>query len=144
MMHRFVAALLLVAGCAVGLKLPDFDHAFRWLPLIDHRSLLTHGLLVPLLLLYAVRKQLVREEGTPVRLMLIGLCLGTAVHLAFDLFASGWRGYSLVHVPFYGRLPQALSRLVLLSGVLGGLYLACRLLRSTGDLALALLSLIVL
>jgi hypothetical protein len=144
MMHRFVAALLLVVGCAVGLKLPDFDHSFRWLPLVDHRSLLTHGLLVPLLLLYAVRRQIGKEEGTPLRLMLIGLCLGVAVHLAFDLFARSWSGYSLVHVPFYGRLPGTLSRLVLLSGVLGGLYLACRLLRSTGDLALSLLSLAVL
>ena len=143
-MDRVAAALLLVFGCAVGLKLPDFDHSFRWLPLIDHRSLLTHSLLVPLLVLYAVRRQLGREDGTPARLMLMGMGLGLAVHLAFDLFAGRWSGYALLHVPFYGRLGGGASRFLLLAGVLGGLYLSCRLLRSTGDLAVALLSLTVL
>ena len=102
-MNYLAGLLLFVVGAFIGLRLPDFDLYFRWWPLIVHRSLLTHGFLVPLLLFVSLRGR----SGKPFadnrpRLFLLGFCIATAVHLCFDLFPSAWRGYARVHFPLLG------------------------------------------
>jgi hypothetical protein len=137
-MPYLLALVLFVVGGFIGLKFPDFDHHFHWLPLIGHRSLLTHGFLIPLLLFCSL------GTGKPdpkARLFVMGLCLGTAVHLAFDLFPWVWRGYSLIHVPFYGRLFPNLSILWVLASVLVCMYLAWTAVHRMHDFYVALIGL---
>lgn len=138
-MQYLAGVFLFVVGSFIGLRFADFDHAFHWLPLMAHRSLLTHSFLMPLLLFYAFRK-----NSDPIaRLFVMGICLAAAVHLCFDLFPRGWYGYALIHVPFYGRGSVQFSQVWMLSSILVCLYLPCRLLRNMGDFYLALTGLIV-
>lgn len=134
--------VLFLIGGGIGLRFADFDHSFRWLPLLDHRSLLTHGFLVPLLVCWGL-EVFKKEAGPAPRLFALGLCLASSVHLGFDLASpSRWHGYALVHAPFVGRLDAGTSQLWLGMGILGCLYLACRTLRGQKDLALAIIGMV--
>jgi hypothetical protein len=66
------------------------------------------------------------------------------VHLAFDLFPWAWQGYSLIHVPFYGRLGAQLSWVWVLGSVLGCLLMSSLLLRNIREFYLGLLGLVVM
>ncbi len=81
----FLTLISLVAGLALGEWFPDLDQRFHFL---THRSILTHGLIVPLLL-YSMGSGL---KATPLRLFVSGFSLGVAIHLGFDLFpeAIAW------------------------------------------------------
>jgi len=125
---RSLAAL--VAGAAIGLSLADMDRAFFFL---THRSIVTHGLLLPLLCFY-----LVQGRADWFRAGAAGLCLTMAVHLSFDLFPVGWFGYAVVHVPLWGRLDNTLSILWFLASMVTCSALALRLLDSPAALGLAL------
>lgn len=137
-MQYVLGVLLFVVGSFIGLRFADFDHSFRWLPLLDHRSLLTHSFLVPLLVFWVLRKQ----TDPASRLFVMGICIASAVHLGFDLFARSWYGYALIHLPFYGRASPLFSQTWILVSLVVCLYLACRLLRNVGELGLALAGLI--
>ena len=142
-MRKVAAVLLFVVGCFVGLRFADFDLPFRWYPLIEHRSLLTHGVLIPLLLFVSLRPHLLNKNADPrLRLFIMGFCLASAVHLCFDLFPRGMIGYSRVHIPLWGWSGWPFSALWLLGSALVCLYLAFRLLRGLGDLGLVLLGLV--
>lgn len=138
---------LFVVGCFIGLELPDFDQNFYWRPLIVHRSLLTHGPLVALLLLAALRPQLAyknatgRKPSSMPRLFLMGFCLASAVHLCFDMFPSGWYGYALIHPPLMQPMTGTESFVWLAVGALVCLYIACRLLRGKWDVVLSAVAL---
>ena len=82
-------------GAWVGLKLPDVDQRTD---LLLHRSIITHGPLVPLVLFLLLRNM----RRTWVRVLPMSVCLGFVVHLAFDLFPKAWYGYALISVPVYG------------------------------------------
>lgn len=81
--------LLIVAGAAVGLKLPDIDQA-PVLPL-RHRSAFTHGALLPLAALYAA--QVWPQYTGP----LYGLVCGMWLHLLADIRPRAWRGGALIN-----------------------------------------------
>ena len=69
--------------------------------LLLHRSIITHGPLVPLVLFL-----LLRNVGrTWFRVLPKSVCLGFVVHLAFVLFPRAWSGYALISMPVYGWLP---------------------------------------
>lgn len=142
-MNYLAGLLLFVVGAFMGLRLPDFDLYFHWWPLIEHRSLLTHGFLIPLLLFASLRGTGLKPfaDDRP-RLFLMGLCVAMAVHLCFDLFPVAWYGYARVHIPLIGWMGGILSFIWLLISVVVTLYLACKLLRRQSDLGLALLGLI--
>lgn len=65
-------------GCAAGVWFPDIDQRIG---LLEHRSILTHGPLLPIVL-FAVASE---SESIPLRWVAMGACIGVAVHLAFDL-----------------------------------------------------------
>lgn len=140
---QYIAGLFLfVVGAFIGLKLPDFDLVFRWWPLIEHRSLLTHGLLIPLLLFATLKTHVIGKQADPrLRLALLGFYLATAVHLCFDLFPSRWYGMAHIHIPLLGWVGEAPSVLWMGVGAFVSLYLACRLLRHVTDVGLGLLGL---
>ncbi|MGE0713982.1 MAG: hypothetical protein AB7P02_00960 [Alphaproteobacteria bacterium] len=102
---RAAAAVVLVQ---IGLLLPDLDQR---LPLIGHRSALTHSMLLPLLLV---------GRWPAAAGMLAG---GIAVHLAADLLPRGWYGYALIRLPLIGALDGMTSQIFLGINAAAGLIL---------------------
>ena len=103
MMKTVVRLLALLAGVTLGYWFPDFDQDTTALV---HRSIVTHGPLVPLLLYVALGS---RGSPAPARLFVTGTALAVAIHLCFDLFPKGWAGYALIHVPSIGWTPPLVS-----------------------------------
>ena len=127
----FIAVISLVAGLALGEWFPDNDQRFHFL---THRSILTHGLIVPLLL-YSLGSGL---KATSLRLFVSGFSLGVAIHLGFDLFPRSWQGFALIHMPLLGRTHPIFSWLWIATSMICCLYFSMRLAR-TGIQGTALL-----
>jgi hypothetical protein len=117
-----VSLLLFAFGLQLGIGFPDVDQR---LPYFLHRSVLTHGILVPLALFLVLRKA---THPAP-RWFAMGFCIATTVHLCFDLFPRAWWGYALIWVPFYGRTTPTFSWLWIVLGCVVCLYLALLLVR---------------
>lgn len=133
MMH-VLGLMLLVVGLAVGLRLPDIDQSTD---LLLHRSIITHGPLIPFLLFVVA----VDSRLNPFRWFAVGLSLGFAVHLAFDLFPQGWVGYALVSLPSYGWTPAPVSWAWIAISVVLCAYLAAKLVRGCLETTLFVLGL---
>lgn len=119
-MRYFTGLILCLVGIAIGLDFPDVDHTFSFLV---HRSIVTHGALVPLILFWVAYTY----NNPMIRLFAIGFNSATAVHLAFDFFPSKWTGYALIHIPFYGRSSQFFSQVWIVISVIACLYLTISL-----------------
>ena len=111
------SVLFLLGGLAVGLHLPDID---QFLPLLDHRSILTHSPFLSIAIFILALKK--RHAG--LLMAAVGISLGVAVHLAFDLFPRGWSGYALISAPIYGRTGALFSGLWIGGSMGVCLYLA--------------------
>ena len=130
----FAAVLLFAVGLQIGMGFPDLDQS---LPLLLHRSLLTHGVLLPLLLFMVLRKQPHdKEPHLALRLFAMGFCLASTVHLSFDLFPRAWRGFALIWIPFYGRASAQFSWIWIGLGCVLCLYLALLLVRHALEILL--------
>ena len=131
-------------GIRLGLNFPDLDLS---LPFLRHRSFLTHGLLLPVLLFFALRwcfgwrPRLQLFLDIPLRLLLIGICVACTVHLCFDLFPRAWYGFALIWVPFYGRATPTFSWMWLGASCVVCLYLALLLVRHLLEIMLSALGL---
>ena len=131
MMHA-LGLILLIAGLIFGGRLPDIDQSIGFLL---HRSIITHGPLVPFLVFTVASN----TKSIPLRWFAVGLGLGFAVHLAFDLFPRDWTGYALISLPIFGRTPPAFSWVwVALSTILCA-YLTVRLTRGCLEVMLFIL-----
>lgn len=131
-------------GLALGLHFPDVDNRLmRLLPsgLVVHRSILTHGLLISLLLFWLLRRR--RDASPSLRMFIIGMSLAVAVHLCFDFFPRGWRGFALIHIPVYGLTSALFSQLWLILSIVVCLYVAFLLVRNVFELVLGLGNLII-
>ena len=115
--------LFLVAGLAVGEEFPDVDQDVDFLV---HRSIFTHGALLPLLLFPFAAA----FKAAPVRLFAIGFSLGVAVHLSFDLFPRAWRGFALIHVPAIGWTYPVVSWVWIALSIVVCVYSAMKLVRA--------------
>lgn len=133
-MAYVVGLVLLGVGVLVGEWLPDTDQSIEFL---QHRSIVTHGPLVPLLLFLVATN----SDSIPVRWFSLGVGLGFAVHLGFDLFPKAWQGYALISVPFYGWTPPWFSIAWIAGSLLCCAYVAARLTRGYLEAALYLASL---
>ena len=102
-MKPVVRLLALAAGVYVGFRFPDLDQRTE---ILVHRSIVTHGLLVPLLLYFILGS---RGSPAPARLFVAGAALAVAVHLSFDLFPRAWWRHALIHLPAYGWTSPFLS-----------------------------------
>ena len=119
-MTAVLSLAAIVAGAWIGLSFPDVDQRTD---LLLHRSIITHGPLLPLigyLLLRGIRHP-------PVRMFAMAVCLGFTVHLAFDLFPTRWAGYALISIPIYGWVPSGVSILWMGAGAALCAYWAVRL-----------------
>ncbi len=133
--------VLLLFAMWFGVRFPDVDQSLLWLkPIILHRSILTHGLLLPLFfyIQYKASAKTGAKDNPIARLGIMGLCIGLCAHLAFDLYSNRWWGFAQIYVPLYGRLPTLLSQAWIAGSVFIGLFWCCRLLRKTQDLFLGL------
>ena len=125
-MKYLFAFVLLGVGLAVGNWFPDIDQDTG---LLLHRSIVTHGPLVPLIV--------VAIAATPRTILLrwfaLGLVVGFAVHLSFDLFPKGWSGFALINIPVYGwTAPWFSATWIAISTVLCT-YLAFKLVKNGLD-----------
>ena len=128
-LNTLLAIASIVAGAWIGLKFPDIDQSIDFLL---HRSIVTHGPLIPLAL-YLVAQN---ARHLSARLFPMYVCLGFVVHMAFDLFPAGWSGYALISIPLHGWLPGWVSIVWLAGSVFSCAYLAARLARGLLQVAL--------
>ena len=96
-----IGVAFFAVGAWLGGRFPDIDYKVS----LDHRSIVTHGFLMPALLLIGVG--MTRLEWAD--WFVAGFSAGVAVHLAFDLFPKGWKGFALIKVPIFGPLSKAAS-----------------------------------
>ncbi|MGR4000610.1 MAG: metal-dependent hydrolase, partial [Alphaproteobacteria bacterium] len=83
-------------GFFIGLALPDTD--FLLLPVLHHRSIITHSILIPFLL-----------KGLIARPLYTGMMSGVAIHLFADSL-SPMIGFALIYLPFIKESIGELSR----------------------------------
>ncbi len=115
-----IGSVALVLGLYLGEWVPDVDQDYGFL---THRSVFTHGWLLPLLLFSLVAG----KRALSLRLFAAGFCLGVAVHLSFDLFPRAWQGFALIHVPVFGWTYPVISWVWIAGSMLACVYLALRL-----------------
>ena len=131
-----IGTLLLLIGMAIGLHLPDIDLTLSFLV---HRSIITHGFLLPLLLFWFAHK---KESPIP-RLFAMGISSSAAIHLCFDLFPGVWTGFALIHIPVYSRTSPAFSWLWIALSSIVCLYVAFSLIRNLFDVMMVISSLVI-
>ena len=107
-------ALILIHA---GTTIPDTD---QWLPVLGHRSAVTHSMLLPALVVL---------RWSMVGGMLAG---GFAIHLAADLLTRKWVGYALVKLPLLGALDGTASQVFLALNLAVGLWLYHRAAAESG------------
>ena len=131
---RYVIGLVaLLVGIVVGDWFPDVDQKTS---LLLHRSIVTHGPLVPLIVFAAASA----TRSIPLRWFAMGLTLGVAIHLSFDLFPSSWSGFALISVPSYGWTASWFSWTWVAISTVACTYLALRLVRGLLEGSLFMLS----
>lgn len=131
----FVGLFLFVVGLRIGMGLPDQDLKIFFL---RHRSLLTHGFLLPSLLFVAVQK----FPDHTARLFAIGVALASTIHLCFDLFPRAWHGLALITIPLYGRTSALFSWLWIALSCVVCLYLALLLIKSIFEIVMSAAALV--
>lgn len=123
-------------GAYLGTRLADID--FK-IPGLVHRSIVTHGFLLPLAL-FVVASRYKHQ------LWLVGFTCGflptSAAHLCFDLWPRGWQGGAYIYAPFVGRLPLVMTWLWIAVSILCCLYLAGRFMSTALELVLSVGSLV--
>lgn len=124
--------IVLAAAVYIGLKFPDVDQRVGFLL---HRSIITHGPLLPLLAFaFAL-------GDNPVQRRLgMGIGIGFAVHMAFDLFPRAWQGYALISLPVYGWTPPVFSWIWISATMLISFGLAIKLCRNALDVVFLLVA----
>jgi hypothetical protein len=127
--------IMLVVGFAIGLDIPDWDLRVGFL---THRSILTHGLLLPVVCFWIAHKKPVAA----LRLFALGICLAAALHLSFDLFPRAWKGFALIHIPVLGRAGAVFSWLWIALSVVITLHLALLLIRTLFELSISTIGLL--
>ena len=134
-MLYLLGLIALLLGLAFGERFPDIDQRTT---LLLHRSILTHGLLLPLLLFVVAS----RIQWMPLRWLSMGVCLGVAVHLAFDLFPRAWIGFALVSIPVYGWMPAPVSWIWIAGSMVACTYMAGNLARNFGEVCVFVLAIV--
>ena len=135
-MRNLIGIVLLMIGIVIGFALPDSD--LQW-GFLGHRSIVTHGLLMPTLLYWLVR----RREHVAARLLAIGVCLSSAIHLSFDLFPRAWTGFALIYIPLYGRTSPVFSWLWIAASITACMYFSFALGRNLVEVVVTVGGLVV-
>lgn len=124
---------MLLFGLTAGAIFPDFDQR---IPFLVHRSMVTHGMLLPLVLFSWSR---FRPQLHWVRNLSAGFCATLAVHLSFDLFPWLWKGFALIHIPGYGRSSPEFSWIWITVSLVVCAYLAASSILSSAEIIVTLI-----
>ena len=105
----------------LGLYWPDVDKQFMFL--LPHRSIVTHSVLLPFLVLIMVRSNYAKPIAA-------GLSAGISIHLAADLIPP-MSSYTQLYLPAPLRVPIGATESLLWLGLnaMAGYWLALRLLK---------------
>jgi hypothetical protein len=140
--HHYIFRIpWLLLGLALGLHFPDIDSRFQLSGVLLHRSILTHGLLLSLLLFWLIKRR--RDTRPSLRLFVIGVNLAVAVHLCFDFFPHAWIGFALIHIPLYGWTSPLFSQTWIILSMVVCLCLAFVLARNFAEFLLSIVILII-
>lgn len=103
-----------------GLNFPDIDLSLMFI--LSHRSILTHGIILPLIFyIYLVKKS--KIDKTLIDIFYAGILLGITIHLLADLVPKAYIGYALIKLPFNISIGKELSILWMSSNVLAALII---------------------
>ena len=92
--QSFFYSVALLIGIYV---FPDSDQTI--LSFLSHRSILTHGILLPVLIYWILNKILKHKKET-LDYIYAGLLIGISIHLTADLFSKSFVGYATIKLPF--------------------------------------------
>ena len=121
--------IFLYISLLAGLQFPDFDlHIFAFL---GHRSILTHGIIVPYFLYRFLNNRKISNEVLD--FVYIGFLLGIALHLCADLFPKAWIGFALIMFPPWIPMGAPFSIIWMLSNLIIALWIAFKKLRIKED-----------
>ncbi len=105
-------------GIWIGLWLPDVD--LTMLPILHHRSILTHSVLIPWLLCKFAKKR-IPEYG------IAGLYAGIAIHLSADCLSS-LVGFGMIWTPWPFKVPLGpISPIWIVANAILGVRLSLKL-----------------
>ena len=121
--------IFLYISLLAGLQFPDFDlHIFAFL---GHRSILTHGIIVPYFLYRFLNNR--KTSNDVLDFVYIGFLLGIALHLCADLFPKAWIGFALIMFPPWIPMGAPFSIIWMLSNLIIALWIAFKKLRIKED-----------
>lgn len=116
-----ISTLFLISFYYIGLKYPDVDLKIKGL---GHRSIVTHSFFLTTILMYLHKKNylwLVYSAKYDItRFMIIGLALGIAIHILYDLRPKAYKGTALIKFPYMNRglsVNQSIAFMLLTVGV---------------------------
>ena len=100
-LYLVVVAILMISFFYIGFKFPDIDLKFKS---IGHRSIITHSPLLPLILFILHETNMLwlvyAKKYDITRYFIIGLSLGIALHLLYDLRPKSFKGTALIKFPY--------------------------------------------
>ena len=100
-LYLIVVASLMISFFYIGFKFPDIDLKFKS---IGHRSIITHSPLLPLMLFILHETNMLwlvyAKKYDITRYFIIGLSLGIALHLLYDLRPKSFKGTALIKFPY--------------------------------------------
>lgn len=100
-LYLVVVAILMISFFYIGSKFPDIDLKFKS---IGHRSIITHSPLLPLILFILHETNMLwlvyAKKYDITRYFIIGLSLGIALHLLYDLRPKSFKGTALIKFPY--------------------------------------------
>ena len=121
--------IFLYISLLAGLQFPDFDlHIFAFL---GHRSILTHGIIVPYFLYRFLNNRKISNDVLD--FVYIGFLLGIALHLCADLFPKAWIGFAIIRFPPWIPMGAPFSIIWMLSNLIIALWIAFKKLRIKED-----------
>ena len=92
--QSFSYSIALLIGIYV---FPDSDQ--KILSFLSHRSILTHGILLPVLI-YLILNKILKYKKETLDYIYAGLLIGISIHLTADLFSKSFVGYATIKLPF--------------------------------------------
>ena len=107
--------IVLFVSLLAVLKFPDTDLILIFI--LDHRSIITHGIIVPYFLYKYLTKKVKSEF---LDYAYIGFLIGIAIHLCADLFPKAYIGYAMIKLPFFISIGAPLS----IAWMLGNMFFA--------------------
>ena len=125
-----------------GLEFPDLDLILIFI--LDHRSIITHGILIPFFLYRYLTKEGKQDflnkyfskiltsnkiKNEFLDYTYIGFLIGIAIHLCADLFPKAYIGYAMIKLPFFIPIGGPLSMVWMFGNMFFALKIAFKKLK---------------